>query len=159
MTKDQLVNAFKATVQASLHGLSSLEAALETERQALTGRDPAALEQAVKKKMALLQQLQHSLQARDRLQQADGHSVGNEGGDAFVDRLADPILAEDWHRLLDLAATVSRLNDRNGQLTAQSQRATRQAIGILTGRDATDHTYSDVKHRRRAANGYSLAIA
>jgi flagellar biosynthesis/type III secretory pathway chaperone len=159
MTQDQAVNAFKATVQASLHGLSTLEATLESEREALMGRDPAVLEGIVKQKMALLQQLQHSVQARDRLQQAAGLTGGNDGGSTFIAELSDPVLAKEWQHLLELAETVSRLNDRNGSLTAQSQRATRQAIGILTGRDATEHTYSDVRHRRRASDGYSLAIA
>ena len=159
MTQDQVVNAFKATVQASLHGLSTLEETLESEKEALMGRDPVELEDIVRRKMALLQQLQHSVQARDRLQQAAGLAAGNDGGSAFITALSDPVLTQEWQQLLELAETVSRLNDLNGSLTAQSQRATRQAIGILTGRDATEHTYSDVRHRRRASDGYSLAIA
>jgi flagellar biosynthesis/type III secretory pathway chaperone len=158
MTNEQLLNAFRATVQASLHGAQTLEAVLEREAQALTGRDPAALEAVVKEKLALLQQLQHSVQARDRLQQAAGHPTGNPGAAALVDASGDPTLSADWQSLLAHAATIARLNDRNGQLAAQGQRATRQAIGILTGREATEHTYSAVKHRRRAVAGYSLAI-
>jgi len=159
MTNEQLLNAFRATVQASLHGAQTLREILEREGQALAGRDPATLEGIVKEKLALLQQLQHSVQARDRLQQAAGHPSGNAGTAAFIDDAADRALSTDWQALLEHAQRIAELNDRNGQLAAQGQRAARTAIGILTGREAADHTYSAVKHRRRAVAGYSLAIA
>ena len=57
MNSDQLIKAFHATVQASLHGLRALAPALEQERDALSARDPGALEAIVKQKVALLQQL------------------------------------------------------------------------------------------------------
>ena len=159
MNNDQLVTTFAATVQASLHGLKSLEPILEQEHLALSGRDPGRLETIVKEKMTLLQQLQHSVQARERLQQAAGFDTGNAGGDALVAAIAKDKVAREWHKLLKLAAQVAGLNDRNGQLAAFGERSTKQAIGILTGRDQTDHTYSTLGHRKRAAGGDSLAHA
>ena len=159
MQTEQLVTTFKATVQASLHGLQSLEPVLEQEHQALTGRDPAGLEAIVGQKLALLKQLRHSVDARDRLQQTAGFPSGNAGGDALVSALADTALATDWSELRDIAGRIAAANDRNGQLAMQGQRATREAIGLLTGRDQTEHTYGTLRHRKRAAGGYSLARA
>jgi flagella synthesis protein FlgN len=158
MNNDQLVSTFAATVQASLHGLQTLEPILEQEHRALAGRNPGLLEIVVEQKIALLQQLQHSVQARDRLQQAAGFAVGNAGGEALVVALSNAELSADWSALLAVATRVATLNDRNGQLAALGQQTTRAAIGILTGRDQTEHTYSTLR-RRRAAGGYSLAHA
>lgn len=159
MNNDQLVTTFAATVQASLHGLKSLEPILEQEHLALSGRDPGRLEALVKEKMALLQQLQHSVQARERLQQTTGFEPGNAGGDALVAAIANDDVAREWSKLLELASRIAGLNDRNGRLAALGQHAAQQAIGILTGRDQTDHTYGTLGHRKRAAGGYSLAHA
>ena len=42
------------------------------------------LEQVVQEKLALLKQLEHSVQARDRLQKAAGLEDGIEGGSGLV---------------------------------------------------------------------------
>lgn len=159
MNSDQLIKAFHATVQASLHGLRALAPALEQERDALSARDPGALEAIVKQKVALLQQLQHSIQARDRLQRAAGHPSGNVGADTLVVEAGNDALSSDWSELLSLAVQVAKINDQNGQLAAQGQHATRAAIGILTGRDQSQPTYSHPKHARRSSGGLSLAHA
>ncbi len=156
MESAQLIKAFSATVQASLHGLQSIEPVLLKEQAALSGRDAEALEQVVAEKLALLKQLQNSVQARDRLLQSAGFSGGNDGGDKLVAALKIETLSEDWAALNALAHTVTELNDRNGQLAAQGQRATRTAIGILTGREESNDTYSTLKRGRSAVAGYSL---
>jgi hypothetical protein len=51
---------------------------------------------------------------------------------------------------------VAELNARNGQLAAHGQRTARAALGILTGRSQQDHTYSTLRRKSAAANGYSL---
>ena len=57
MERAQLIKAFIATVQASLHGLRSIEPVLCKEQAALTGKDPAILEQVVAEKLELLKHL------------------------------------------------------------------------------------------------------
>ena len=106
MHNDQLVTTFKATVQASLHGLETLAPILDQEHRALVGRDPGVLESIVKHKLSLLQQLQHSVEARERLQQAAGFPRGNAGGDALVANHGDPGLVADWSQLRDIAAAL-----------------------------------------------------
>ena len=66
------------------YGAAVLEPVLEREHAALTTRDPAVLEAVVREEVGQLQRLQHSLQARDRLQQSAGYDAGNAGGTALV---------------------------------------------------------------------------
>ena len=156
MERAQLIKAFIATVQASLHGLRSIEPVLRREQDALTGKDPAALERVVGEKLELLKQLEHSVQARDRLQQAAGQAAGIDGGSTLVESLAQPQLSADWRSLTTLAKNVADLNDRNSQLASQGQRATRTALGILTGRPEREDTYIALRRRQAGASSYTL---
>jgi flagellar biosynthesis/type III secretory pathway chaperone len=156
MESAQLIKAFIATVQASLHGLRSIEPVLHREQDALTGKDPAALERVVGEKLALLKQLEHSVQARDRLQQAAGHAAGIDGGSTLVESLSQAQLSTDWQALTTLARKVADLNDHNGQLANQGQRATRTALGILTGRPEREDTYIGLRRRQAGAASYTL---
>lgn len=159
MDSAQLIKAFTATVQASLHDLKIIEPILRREQVVLMGKDAEMLEQVVEEKLTLLKQLEHSVQARDRLQLAAGLEEGLSGGKALVDSLQQAQLSADWHTMTDLARTVAELNDQNGQLANQGQRATRAALGILTGRSEKEDTYSELRRRQNATTRYSLAKA
>ncbi|MDJ0739308.1 MAG: flagellar protein FlgN [Gammaproteobacteria bacterium] len=147
MDRAQAAKAFAATVQASLHGLRQLEPLLGREREALGGRDPDALTRVVDDKLALLRALEPSVKARDRLLAALGLPQGVDGGARLVAAIDDPELARDWSTLVELAAAVADISDSNAQLVAQGQRETRAALGILTGRDASDDTYSNLRRK------------
>lgn len=157
MDKDQLIKAFGATVQASLHGMDALEQLLQREQALLSSRDAEALEQIAGEKLALLKQLQHSVDGRDRLQQAAGLQAGLEDGSRLVESAQQPALRSDWERLVEQAQRVAELNEINGRLLAQRQRTTREALGILTGRPEQQDTYSTLRRGgARATAGYSL---
>lgn len=156
MDTQQLIKAFAATVQSSLHGLQSIEPVLRREQQALTGKDPELLAEIVAEKLALLKELEHSIQARDRVQKAAGLEVGLGGGSQLVEAMAQPALTRDWSQLTDLAHTVAALNDRNGQLALHGQRTTRTALGILTGRTEANDTYSPLRRKQAGVASYSL---
>ncbi len=156
MDNEQLIKAFTATVQASLHGLQSLEPLLQQEQAALTGKDPDRLEQLVQQKLALLRQLEPSVQARDRLQRAAGLTPGLDGGARFVESLGEESLAAEWAEMNRLARSVADLNDDNSRLVMQGQRATRTALGILTGRALQEETYSTLRRRSGSAASHML---
>lgn len=156
MDTDQLIKAFTATVQASLHALQLLEPVLRQEQAALTGTDPERLSQLVQEKLGLLKQLEPSVQARDRLQRAAGLEAGLDGGHRLVESLAQDALTADWGELTQLAKTIADLNDRNSQLAMQGQRAARAALGILTGRSMSDDTYTTLRRRGGTLAGQSL---
>ncbi len=159
MDSEQLLKAFTATVQASLHGLQTIEPVLRREQDALTGRDPGALDQVVREKLELLKQIEHGIHARDRLQQTAGFGQGLEGGQQLVDAVNNAALARDWSMLVELASQVAELNNYNGQLAVQGQRSTRMALGILTGRNAQEDTYSTLRRKRGPAAGYNFGKA
>jgi len=156
MQSEQLMTAFTATVQASLHSLQALESALQDEQAAILGKDPQQLEDIVRHKLALLQQLEPSVRARDRLQATVDLPEGDDGGDRMVERLEQDRLRNDWDELKSLARRVAALNDHNGRLTLQSQRTTREALAILTGRPITDDTYSTLRRKAGGAKRVSL---
>ena len=147
MKQEQLLKAFAATVQASLHGLHELEAVLRRERDALGSHDPAMLTAVVEEKLAKLKALEPSVTARDRMQQLAGFATGIDGGSTLVSRLGDSGLEKEWQQLTELAAQVANLNDINARIVAQTQRTTRSALELLTGRPQRDITYSDLRRR------------
>ncbi len=159
MKQEQLSKAFSATVQASLHGLQSLEPILRREQAALVSRDPEVLTDIVQEKVAVLKQLEPSMQARDRLQVSAGLPEGIEGGSRLVDMLKQDALTRDWGQLTGLAKAISELNDHNGSLALQGQRMTREALGILTGRSPSDDTYTTLRRKNGGTASYSFGRA
>lgn len=159
MEHAQLVKAFAATVQASLHGLQTLEPILVREREALSGREPDRLEAVVREKLTELKSLEPSIKARDRLLAIAGLVGGIEGGGQLVSQVNDIALAEHWSQLVDLAGRVAALNDQNAQLANQGQRATRAALGILTGRPDRDDTYASLRRgRSNKSSSHTLGV-
>ncbi len=156
MQSEQLITAFTATVQASLHSLQSLESVLLDEQTALVGKDPQRLEDIVRRKLALLQQLEPSVQARDRLQETADLPAGDAGSDRLVEMLNRDTLSSAWQKLKSLAQRVVELNDHNGRLTRQSQRTTREALAILTGRPVAEDTYSTLRRKTGGTTRCSL---
>ncbi|MCP5429560.1 MAG: flagellar protein FlgN [Chromatiaceae bacterium] len=108
MDSAQLGKAFTATVQASLHGLQSIEPVLQREQDALLGKDPETLQQVVREKLVLLKELEHSVHARDRLQKAAGLPAGNEGAGKLVEGLQQQALTQDWAALTETRAAGRR---------------------------------------------------
>lgn len=156
MDQAQLAKAFTATVQASLHGLESLEPVLRRESEALSGRDPEQLTRAVEDKLLALKSLEPSVTARDRLLKAAGFDNGLDGGTRLVEMLNDPDLEREWLSLRELAAAVAELNDVNAQLANQGQRATRAALEILTGRPNKDDTYTSLRRKPGITSRHTL---
>jgi len=156
MEREQLLKAFTATVHASLLGLRKLEPALQRERQALNSQDADHLADAVRDKLDKLKAVEPSIVARDRLQRASGLEVGIDGGARLVDALGDEDLRLQWNELTRLAGEVARLNDVNGSIVAQSERTTRSALEILTGRPRNDVTYSELRRRQSGSAKHFL---
>ncbi len=142
----KLKGPFRATLDATNKGLSELLPLLRQEQAALTGKDPEALEQVVQAKVALLQEMEHSVLAREQILQQAGCGSGLDGSEQFVRQQFTPDeILSDWKRLLSLSKQVDELNTQNGKLALAGERATRQALGILTGRSQEQDPYA--RHR------------
>lgn len=143
---------FSENVANTLPLLERLQEAIRSEREALTGRDPAALETVVQAKLALLDELTPLLRARDQLQQRLGVAAGLPGGDDLLRSAPEgsPV-RERWDSLKALARAIEQDNAINGQLAIQGEKAARMGISLLTGRQAETTTYG-----RRGESGISL---
>jgi flagellar biosynthesis/type III secretory pathway chaperone len=97
---------------------------LDDERDALLGNDPAALEHAVARKLALLSSVEAILRARAaaRTQDAD----------------TDPALHAQVNWLLEEAV---RRNELNGRIATQRELGVRQALDVITGKSSTPAVY------------------
>lgn len=148
---------FRATLDATLEGLRGLLETLNEEQQALCGDNPDQLEQCVQRKTEQLQQLQHSVQAREQILSQLKLPAGIPGAEQFIRSQFTPTeILKDWQALKRLAIKVEAINTHNGKLAFAGERSTRQALGILTGRPAGDDiTYG---RRRRQARVGSVSL-
>ncbi len=157
MDADQLKTPFRATLEASLSDLRRLRQILQDEHQAMLGAQPEALEQIVRLKSEALEQLEHSVEAREQILSELGLPGGLIGTEQFVQSHFSPAeLLEDWKTLLSLSREVGELNRRNGQLALASERTAREALGILTRRDPGNPTYSRSGAQRSSLPSGSL---
>jgi flagellar biosynthesis/type III secretory pathway chaperone len=154
------LRAFSDSVKTTLELLARLHAAILDERQALSGRSPEQLDQAVQAKVALLDQLPPLLQARDALQQRLGCAAGLAGGDQLLTSAPPQAeIRQQWEALKAQAVEVEKDNALNGQLAIQGEKAARFGISLLTGRTAEPGTYGRKGGHSDSLNGVSLAKA
>ncbi len=157
MDAHALKGPFQATIEASLASLQQLREILLAEQQALLGDQPDTLERVVHQKADILQQLEHSVQAREQLLQQLGLPGGLVGAEQFAQQHFRPEeLLETWKQLVGLSREVNEINNHNGKLTLARERTTREALGILTGRPQSTDTYSRKGGHNSGLSAYSL---
>jgi flagellar biosynthesis/type III secretory pathway chaperone len=108
--------------------------ALNQEREALTGRDPTTLEQAVAAKLAAAQEVRQRLSAHEGFLAARRLPPGRTGTERFLAGL--PVEAEArklWERLQAVARACRDGNDLNGSLVTLGRARTQRAMDILHG--------------------------
>lgn len=143
MDANALKMPFQATILATVAGLRELRTILLSEQEALLDNEAGALEQIVRDKADCLQQLEHSVQAREQMLQQLRLPAGLPGAEQFVSTHFSPAeLLADWQSLVTLSREVSDLNSHNGKLARAREKTTREALGILTGRPQSSGTYS-----------------
>ena len=153
---DRLEHALSQAVA----GLQQLGETLSEEHAALADRDPKVLEAAVARKSGLLAVVQPQLSALTGLLNSLGLKAPDTAtlaGLAARPETAD--IARLWRQLRQLSTEVDDQNRRNGQLAAQKERATREALSILTGRDSEGQTYGPGGASRSGLATCSLAKA
>jgi flagellar biosynthesis/type III secretory pathway chaperone len=157
MNPATLKRPFRATIEASLAGLRQLHDILVEEQQALLSDQPEALEQIVRQKAESLQQLEHSIHAREQILEQAGLPGGMVGAQQFAcQHFESDELCGDAEALMSLSGRVRDLNIHNGKLTLARERTTREALGILTGRPQDNGTYSRRGSAGRGLAAYSL---
>jgi flagellar biosynthesis/type III secretory pathway chaperone len=131
---------------AALHRLAAdgqeLLSVLEAERDALLGRDPAALEAIVAQKLALLTAIEGLLKSTVA---PDSETRPHDGD---LHKRVDEILEE-----------AVRRNDLNGRIAAQREIGVRQALDVLTGRAAAPPLYGPAGRASARRGGQAIGIA
>lgn len=131
---------------AALHRLAAdgqeLLGVLEAERDALLGRDPAALEGIVAHKLALLTAIEGLLKA--------GTVPHPETGPRDLNLR---------HRVDEILEEAVRRNELNGRIAAQREISVRQALDVLTGRASTPPLYGPAGRASTRRGGQAIGIA
>jgi flagellar biosynthesis/type III secretory pathway chaperone len=130
----------------ALHRLAAdgqeLLSVLEAERDALLGRDPAALEGIVAHKLALLTAIEGLLKS--------GFSPDG------TTRRTDLTLRSRVDEILEEAV---RRNELNGRIAAQREISVRQALDVLTGRASAPPLYGPAGRAPARRGGQAIGIA
>lgn len=133
-----------STLQAELQLAQQLAVILETERNALTQSDSAALDQCVRAKQPLIKQLEQLGRQRDLILKTAGFPAGKQGIEAFVANQSDN-QARALASLLDqLKVQAKRCRDHNqinGGIVNVNRQYLQRAVSILRGRDPESSAY------------------
>jgi len=120
-----------------------LEALLEAEREALNGRDTAAVERLVQDKQALLQAFEALETRRNELVAAAGFSRDRAGLEACIAWCDEQgRLGRLWSELMERIRRCQHLNRRNGAVVDISRRHVQQALTLLRGQTPVTPLYS-----------------
>jgi len=115
---------------------------LDDERDALLGKDPAVLERAVARKLALLSSVEAILKAHATARAKDAD--------------ADAPLHAHVNWLLEEAV---RRNELNGRIATQRELGVRQALDVITGKSATPAVYGRGGRNAGRRGGHSIGVA
>ena len=114
---------------------------LDDERDALLGRDPALLERAIGRKLALLGAVEAILKAHA----AAPHVSAT---DAPLRARADALLEE-----------AVRRNELNARIAAQREAGVRKALDVLTGRHGAPPLYGPAGRSTGHRDGHAIGVA
>jgi len=115
---------------------------LDDERDALIGREPAALERAVARKLALVATIENMLKT---------HAAGTRPA-------ADTATAV-RARVNQLLEEAVRRNELNGRIATQHELGVRQALDVITGKSAAPALYGRGGRDTARRGGHSIGVA
>jgi len=115
---------------------------LDEERDALLGREPAALERTVERKLALLSSIETMLRAH----------VARPSPEREVD---SPLRAQ-VNQVLEEAI---RRNELNGRIATQRELGVRQALDVITGKSTATGVYGRGGRGAAHRGGHRIGVA
>ncbi|MBS0611930.1 MAG: flagellar protein FlgN [Proteobacteria bacterium] len=108
-----------------------LAAALEAERDALTGTSPVRVSEKAAQKVQLLTQFEQLENERRRLYTESG--LITQGAEREADSEHPRSIAQRWRALMSLLAHCRSANETNGLIVSLKQGQVRQLLDILRG--------------------------
>ena len=141
--------------------LAEFLAAIEEERQCLSGGDLNSLPAATERKSVLAARLSTLEAQRETLLGGLGLNSGRSGIERWLERPSPHRQAsiDAWKRILALAARAKRENEINGKLIAGRLQQNHQALGTLLGSSAETNTYGADGQRNQKSGRRTLGSA
>ena len=119
-----------------------LLAVLDDERDALLGKDPAALERTVERKLALLSSIETMLRAHA------ARPLHEHGADTPLRARVDQVLEE-----------AIRRNELNGRIAHQRLAHAELALDVITGKSSAPNVYGRGGRGTARRGGHSIGVA
>lgn len=149
MNRTECVTSLCKTLVDQCSVAARLLAALDSEKQALAGRDSQALADAAGRKQAALADMENLERDRRRLAQALGHGVSAQDMTQLIARAAVEFpnartvaeLSAAWNSLGSTLRRCRDANATNGRVVASLQRRVQQALNLLRGGRGEVATY------------------
>lgn len=115
---------------------------LQSDQRAVSGAHPEVLEENVRRKEALLAEIQVLEETRNRMAEASGlpGGGGSPGAAEFLSRVPSslrPRAEESLDRLRSLRGALAELNEATGQLMAHGLMLVRSALGLIYGQSGS----------------------
>ncbi len=137
---DARADAFCTLIRSEIDTAETLLSCLKEEHEALKQLSSEALEKAVAKKLALLEQMSRHANERIALLERAGFSNTSDHVETFIAEQAADALPS-WHRLVDIAADLEKQNQINGSMIQLSQQRTQMALDLATRPEDKPRTY------------------
>lgn len=149
MNRMDCINFLNRAVAEQGSAAALLLEALESERQALAGRDSQAVADAAGRKQTALASIESLERERRRLTQALGYGVSAEDMTQLIARItvefpnarAVAELSAAWSSLGRTLRRCRDINATNGRVVASLQRRVQQALNLLRGGRGEVATY------------------
>lgn len=145
------------TLKGGEESATSLLAALEDERDALTQQDFSRIEKGATTKSTLVDQLDAFERQRNQICQAAGFGESGQQMSEFLNAMDNKSrsLHESWNTLSTKMASCRSLNNANGAIIRVRQQHFEASLSLLRGGTVSGDTYArsgagNVGHERRA---------
>ena len=152
----------KDLIDQALALLTQLQDALSQERHALEQNDTELLQASVELKSSLLKQLANNGDKRNRLLQAAGCEISEQGFAAYLTSLPNaeaPPLAQLWQHLQQALQDCKDYNTVNGKIVHRSKQYVDTLINIVGGQDKQPKLYTDTGTTTKVSNLQPIARA
>ena len=131
---------------------------LQREHAALTGRDPAAVEQITNEKHQQLARLEEASRQQASALRSAGYVDDKVKVEGWIKQHHRNLLPS-WESLQNLLSRCQQQNQANGIVIETNRRHTQLALGVLLGKPQETQTYGAGGNTTHGGNSRSLAKA
>ncbi|WP_370978950.1 flagella synthesis protein FlgN [Agaribacterium sp. ZY112] len=132
---------------------------LYKEQHALKERDADTIDQILKQKAPLLEQLENSAKEQQHIAKALSADLRSENWLEQLNIDGAPQLKEQWQSVKDLYQKVRAQNEINGKLLSRHQKTVSRLLDIVRGKTTTPNLYTSSGYSSSQANSNNIGEA